>query len=290
MRFGKRIESDQRVLPSFLFELSYLAYHDHYRMPPHRHPGSELIVCFSGFAVLETDEARVPILPGTITALRSDLAHHIDIVRPPYRRWLLHFDPGAFGGLSGLAKASYIQFRTLPNEDVPLATAFRNLLGNLALVGSSMEVSMHRAVTAMLNDLSVHRAPTPRPTEPRHDLVLEQVVRPVIDLVHASHYRISQRLLAKQLAYSEPHLRRMFRQATAMSISDYIRIQRLAEAKRMLLKRSLDLPISVIATQLGFRDTAHFSRHFKQHVGCSPTEYQRLGSAASRIGDQALPS
>jgi AraC family transcriptional regulator, positive regulator of tynA and feaB len=35
-----------------------------------------------------------------------------------------------------------------------------------------------------------------------------------------------------------------------------------------------DRPISVIAHRWGFSDTSHFSRTFKAHYGCSPTDYR----------------
>jgi AraC family transcriptional regulator, positive regulator of tynA and feaB len=51
-----------------------------------------------------------------------------------------------------------------------------------------------------------------------------------------------------------------------------VRVRRLARARADVTDS--DRPISNIAQRWGFADTSHFSRTFKAHYGCSPTDYR----------------
>jgi AraC family transcriptional activator of tynA and feaB len=60
--------------------------------------------------------------------------------------------------------------------------------------------------------------------------------------------------------------------ATGQTVSEVIRVRRLARARDELTKT--DRPISAIAHRWGFSDTSHFSRTFKAHYGSSPSDYR----------------
>ncbi len=56
-------------------------------------------------------------------------------------------------------------------------------------------------------------------------------------------------------------------------LAEYIRMQRIVHAKRMLLQT--DMPVTDIAFATGFKDYNHFSRVFKQITGISAREYRK---------------
>jgi AraC family transcriptional regulator, positive regulator of tynA and feaB len=60
--------------------------------------------------------------------------------------------------------------------------------------------------------------------------------------------------------------------ATGQTLGEVVRARRLARARAEVTDR--DRSISVIAHRWGFSDTSHFSRTFKAHYGCSPTDYR----------------
>jgi AraC family transcriptional regulator, positive regulator of tynA and feaB len=60
--------------------------------------------------------------------------------------------------------------------------------------------------------------------------------------------------------------------ATGQTVGEVVRARRLARARADLTEG--DRPISVIAHRWGFSDISHFSRTFKAHYGCSPTDYR----------------
>lgn len=60
------------------------------------------------------------------------------------------------------------------------------------------------------------------------------------------------------------------------SLSGYVRGRRLARARQELSGQG-SLPISTIARRLGFTDSSHFTRAFKDRYGLSPREYRADG-------------
>ncbi|MDF2885045.1 MAG: transcriptional regulator, AraC family [Clostridiaceae bacterium] len=63
-----------------------------------------------------------------------------------------------------------------------------------------------------------------------------------------------------------------FRKSTGISIMGYLMKYRIRMASVML--RETMLPISEILNRVGFNDSVHFSRTFKKHTGCTPSDYR----------------
>lgn len=72
---------------------------------------------------------------------------------------------------------------------------------------------------------------------------------------------------------SKPYLSTLFKKETGKKFSSYLQEVRL-EKSRNLLQNS-KLTIGEIADEAGFFDSAHYSRAFKEHYGCSPLEYRK---------------
>jgi AraC family transcriptional activator of tynA and feaB len=60
--------------------------------------------------------------------------------------------------------------------------------------------------------------------------------------------------------------------ATGQTVGEVVRARRLARARAEVTDS--DQPISTIAHRWGFSSVSHFSRTFKTHYGCSPTDYR----------------
>ena len=77
-------------------------------------------------------------------------------------------------------------------------------------------------------------------------------------------------LLKEQLELSKSQIYRKIKKRTRLSPSLYIRQKRLAVAYDWL--QTTDVPVSVIARQVGFKQAAYFTRCFSQYYGVSPSE------------------
>ena len=79
--------------------------------------------------------------------------------------------------------------------------------------------------------------------------------------------------LAKIDHYSPAQFRRLFREMTQMSPSEYITNMRVNAAKTLLA--TTDRRISDIAADMGFFDHSHFIRAFSRIVGRTPAKYRK---------------
>ncbi len=85
-----------------------------------------------------------------------------------------------------------------------------------------------------------------------------------------------ERVLTSQGKNSD-YLRRLFKKTHGCTPVQYLNQLRIGRAKRMIEGNCLHhLSITQIAEQSGFSDASYFSRVFREHVGLSPTQYERL--------------
>lgn len=81
--------------------------------------------------------------------------------------------------------------------------------------------------------------------------------------------------LAAEAGVHPVHLSREFARYFAASFGDYVRQQKVEQAKRLL--RRPELPLADIAYQCGFADQSHFGRCFRQLTGLTPGQFRRRG-------------
>ncbi len=65
----------------------------------------------------------------------------------------------------------------------------------------------------------------------------------------------------------------IFKTHTGITFRDYLRNARINKAKELMTSGNQKL--SVIATMVGYQDTSHFNRAFKEVTGCSPSQFRK---------------
>ncbi|NJM09192.1 helix-turn-helix domain-containing protein, partial [Candidatus Gracilibacteria bacterium] len=78
--------------------------------------------------------------------------------------------------------------------------------------------------------------------------------------------------VAAAIGVHKDYLSRIFQQELGISPWEYLLRYRVKQARQLL--RSTAAPITAIASQVGFEDSAYFSRVFRKHTGCSPRDYR----------------
>ncbi len=79
--------------------------------------------------------------------------------------------------------------------------------------------------------------------------------------------------VARVAGLSESHFCRLFKEATDLTLTDYINRCRIDWAKRELLRP--EVRVSEIAYQIGYQSLSQFNRSFARITGTSPTNYRR---------------
>ena len=91
------------------------------------------------------------------------------------------------------------------------------------------------------------------------------------------HSHLSQPILVTDVAehvnLSSEYFTRLFKKETGQNIKDYI-IQAKIEAAQDLLARS-DIPVSLVALEMGYDNFSHFTQLFKKACGVTPSEYRK---------------
>lgn len=109
--------------------------------------------------------------------------------------------------------------------------------------------------------------------------------RPLVRM--RQHYADSLRLadLSALAGMSVSHFIRTFKRSMGTSPIDWLRRERINQAKRRLI--DTEEPVKEIARQCGYRDPYFFSKDFKKLTGLPPTSYrerERGGKAGSNSG------
>ena len=89
---------------------------------------------------------------------------------------------------------------------------------------------------------------------------------------HYNDPEISVGTIAAHLGISEGHLSHIFKKETDYSPLSYLTRYRIHKAMNLL--KDCRVKVYEVATQVGYRDIAHFSSTFKKYTGMSPSEYQ----------------
>ena len=102
----------------------------------------------------------------------------------------------------------------------------------------------------------------------------EEFLKKFDDIImeNISNADLSNDLLAEKLCISESTLIRKIRKLLNTSTSNYIRVKRLNIAAQML-KEAGGNNITDICYTVGFSNLSYFSKCFKEHFGCTPSDY-----------------
>jgi AraC family transcriptional regulator len=78
--------------------------------------------------------------------------------------------------------------------------------------------------------------------------------------------------IAREVGMSPYHFSRMFKLSTGLSPHQYVIRQRIERAKALL--KYTDLPVGMVAREVGFASSSHFAQQFRRLVGVSPRSFR----------------
>jgi two-component system, response regulator YesN len=89
------------------------------------------------------------------------------------------------------------------------------------------------------------------------------------------HEDLDLGMLAERVYLTPSYLSRLFKQETGVTITDYLINVRIEQAKNLLRSRP-DLKTYEVGEQVGYPDSAYFTKLFKRIVGMTPNEYRQI--------------
>ncbi|MGZ9586193.1 AraC family transcriptional regulator [Paenibacillus marinisediminis] len=80
--------------------------------------------------------------------------------------------------------------------------------------------------------------------------------------------------IAREVHLNKHYVSKLFKDITGLTLFQYLNHRRVNQAK-VLFVSDPHLPITDVSLEVGYKHLPHFSRIFKQTVGCSPDEYRK---------------
>ena len=87
---------------------------------------------------------------------------------------------------------------------------------------------------------------------------------------------ISLDMVSDVVGFNTAYFSTLFKKETGSTFSDYLLINRLEQAKRLL--RETKCPVAEVCTRVGYNDTKHFTKKFAKYTSLKPNEYRKLYS------------
>jgi AraC-like DNA-binding protein len=254
----------------------------------HAHEGYEFHFSCSSVGICRVDEREYGFHPGKLTIIRPGTYHFIRTTQSSeYVRIILSIEEsyvealadiapflaGMFGSWFGPESDGLTQVQLPTKED---AEAVRQLLQTIERELEQRKPNYSLLVKAKLMELFVlleRQSSSDREAKKEIPSEYRRMMDEIADyLTEHHHENLSMPELAAARHVSKSYLYKLFKQHTGYTPHQFQVLQRINRAKALL--SGTDESITEISFRVGFGETAHFSRSFKEMTGVTPGFYR----------------
>lgn len=263
---------------------------DQHRETFHYHPGLEVMYIHDGKGTMIVNNNSYPIKPGMLCIFQPCQLHHLTLEYDNgqvFERSLAVFEPTMFEDDFRQWPSLHDFYKFIHRGELPvpclyevhdphLSSVFQNMHERYRALSdlddkqeeiSLFLVTLFRAMKQIW-DRQKGRIPAYRPRHEHHRV--ERILTWIEDH-YAEPFRLDE--MARALHLSPWHLSHLFKQATGISITEYITTRRIHLAVQLLTTTSK--PISVIAHEVGLTNISYFCKLFKSRMGITPLQYRK---------------
>ncbi|WP_438445967.1 AraC family transcriptional regulator [Gorillibacterium sp. sgz5001074] len=286
-----------------VFALHRRQVHRDWAYPEHEHPMFELNMAVEGLQRFVVNGEAVVMEPGDVVLLKPEEKHscrvedgremtyicvHFDVDEPLLRQALCSIRESFHQAGSPLAEAVRPILERIGSERIGSERIGSERIGAPAppapkLQALSLTFGLFGALTALmahppeglLGGAAGHGGGAARLAEQLAER-LDKSVRDMRSLPDddGSLAAVSVERTAKELGYSPAYCNRVFKMVFGMSPRRYLSMQKLREAKLLLVNRRLT--VEQVAERLGYKDVSQFSKQFKRWMSISPSQYRQM--------------
>ncbi|WP_447863870.1 AraC family transcriptional regulator [Kluyvera sichuanensis] len=246
----------------------------------HWHQCLEILYVEEGFGVVIVDNRQYTMRPGRLFFFPPFTLHKIMVdekAQDSYRRTIIHVDQHAIATLLRHFPENHQRLQVLSARGRPAFVAdladqhahIDHLFGLYARMSNASGLSTEQ-ITCMLMTL-FNMLP---PTQEKMPEAGRGIASSVMFWIEENYrQKFSLDALARELGKSRSYLSRRFHAETGENIHDYLNTIRLRRACELLLHSAL--PVSEIASQVGFSEVTYFISSFKKGIGETPLRYRK---------------
>lgn len=235
-------------------------------------PGHELILCLRGKGWTRIKGRLHKVEPGDLLWINCHHPHeHGAAPEDPWEVYWIRVEGPRLAQMSELL--SIEESPVIRDVELELAIRVYGELFNLIAAespGSPARINAHVAQILAMAFCARQQAGRSDPEIPR------ALWRPLETMRMFYFERHTVGSLSRLAGLSETHFSRIFKDAFGTSPIDWLRRERISQAKRRLADTHDD--IKEIAEQVGYNDRYFFSKDFKKHTGLTPTQFRALES------------
>jgi AraC-like DNA-binding protein len=262
---------------------------DQHKETFHYHLGLEVLYIHHGKGTMIVGNNSYPIKPGMLCIFQPCQLHHLTLEYDNgqiFERSLAIFEPTMFEDYFKQWPSLYDFYKFIYLGDLPvpclydvhdphLISIFQNMYERYR---SLSDIHKHEEISLFL--VSLFRAMKQlwdkqkgKISAYRHRREHHRVER-VLDWIE-KHYTEPFRLedMSRALHLSPYHVSHLFKEATGISITDYIATRRIHQAVQLLT--TTNKPISQIAQEIGLTNTSYFCKLFRTKLGVTPLQYRK---------------
>lgn len=287
LRYRKHLEADavefslRRERDSFSY---YLEQKPHWKNDLHRHRFFEILLFVKGRGNYVSEKSRFIVKPGDVLFVNPSLRHTFFPLESSLARINISFDARkiAESGESETVIRAHHLFKPFFEGDLRLHIGdpgeWRRLLHHffglvhVDTTTTRLKAELSRSLLAAgLGFIyeAFQREVSQKSSSLRGGELFDLRER-VIGRLDRKIY-VSE--IARELGLETRNFSAEFRRRHGMSFPDYLNVLRVEEARRLLA--ASNLPVTRIALETGFNNTAYFNRTFKRLTRLVPVEYRR---------------
>ncbi|MBD3921748.1 helix-turn-helix transcriptional regulator [Paenibacillus sp. PR3] len=256
----------------------------------HSHLGIEILYIHQGRGTMIVNNNSYAIKPGMLCIFQPYQLHHLQLEYDDnqcFERSLAIFEPTMFDAHFEPWPAlhafyNYINVGKLPypclyelDDTGMLDQLFRNMH---ELIPTLSESDKREEISLFLVGLfrAIKQAWGKQSEQPTadHGRRRNYQVEHILSWIEANYkqpFRLDD--MAGALHLSSYHLSHLFKEATGVSITEYLITRRIHQA--VLLLTTTNKPISWIAEEIGLTNNSYFCKLFKTHMGITPHQYRK---------------
>lgn len=249
--------------------------------PPHAHNRNEIFYFISGRACYLVEGNIYKLVPGSIMIMRSGEFHKIIIEDDvPYERVSLHFPAELSvcidnsGSLMTPFEKRALGVGNFYSPNDIRASHIYECLKSMDCAIEDKELQ-RLAITSNLFAIlfEINKAFDKRvKNEYSYGKPVQSLSNEILAYINANLSReLSLELLSKRFFISKNHLNRIFKNATGVTVWEYVKLKRLIMARNSILSGAS--AISACQSS-GFNDYSAFYRAYKERFGVSPKQMQ----------------
>ena len=245
-----------------------------YAYPHNAREGFHLHVVLSGRGVLRAEGQEYRIHKGQMFLLRerNDIFYQADKEDPWYYVWITYCGDQAEKCMAHAGFTEGVYVRDCHVELSEFSDVVTEILERPYLKTSSEFYRMSLA----LRFLSLAIESWEKSEEGGHrrsELTMEDYVNYAVRFMESNYSGIRVSDVADYIGINRTYLTAIFRKKMDMSPQEYLMQVRMNKSRELLLKT--DVPIYVVAREVGYSDQLAFSKIFRKKYGLSPEQYRR---------------